>query len=78
MIRYGCLRKNPEDVVFYKERMLDNYQKISELEKKAEDFEYVKKCVGADEIDNLVAKAREFEKMEQKSKSYQHNYKWSR
>ena len=70
--------KLTEDVVFYRERMLDNYQKISELEKKAEDLEYVKKCVGADEIDSLVAKVREFEKMEQKSKSYQHNYKWSR
>ena len=66
------------DVVIYKEKIIDNHQKISELEKKAEDLEYVKKYVGADEIDSLVAKARDYEKLEQKSKTHQYNSKWSR
>ena len=70
--------KLTEDVVFYKGRLSDCYQKVNELEKKAEELEYVKKYIGADEMDGLIAKAREFEKLEQKSKPHQHNYKWSR
>ena len=70
--------KLTKDVVFYKGKSSDYYQKVSELEKKAEDLEYVKKYIGADEMDGLIAKVREFEKLEQKSKPHQHNYKWSR
>jgi len=49
-----------------------------QLEKKAEDLEYVKKCVGADEVDRMVVKERELEKLDSKSKLHQHKYKWSR
>lgn len=70
--------KLEEDVVFYRERVLDNHQKISELEKKAEDLEYIKKCVGVDEIDRVVASARNLGKMEKKSKTHQYSDKWSR
>ena len=67
-----------EDVVFYRERVLDNHQKISELEKKAEDLEYVKKCLGDEEIDSLIFKARRFAQLEQKSKVHQNSYKRNR
>ena len=70
--------KLTEDVVFYKEKMIDNHQKINELEKKAEDLEYVKKCIGADKIDSLVVNARRAKKTMQKGQIHQYSKKLSR
>ena len=47
--------KLTKDVILYKDRLSDYHQKVSELEKKAEDLEYVKKWVGGDEIDRIIA-----------------------
>ena len=66
--------KLTKDVVLYKERVLENYQKINELEKKAEDLEYVKKCVGADEIERIISNAKEQNSIKLKNQLYEYSF----
>lgn len=63
-----------EDVVLYKGRLSDYYQKVSELEKKAEDLEYVKKYVGDDEFDRMITTEREQKNTKLKNQSYKKEY----
>lgn len=53
------VNKLTEDVVFYKDRLSDYRKKVSELEKKAEDLEDIKKYVGDNEFDKMIAIERE-------------------
>ena len=62
--------KLTKDVTLYKGRLSYYYQKVSELEKKAEDLEYVKKCVGNDEIDRIMNHRKEQNEIKVKNKSY--------
>lgn len=63
--------KLTKDVTFYKDRLSDYCKKVSELEEKAENLEYVKKCVGADEVDRMVDKAKKIQKIKKKNMKHQ-------
>ena len=59
------------DVVFYKGRVSDYHNKVSELEKKAEDLEYVKRHIGADEVDRIVDKVKKIQEVKKKNMKHQ-------
>ena len=63
--------KLTEDVAFYKGRLSEYHKKISELEKKAEALEYVKKYVGADEVDTIVDKVKKMQEVKKKNMKHQ-------
>ena len=64
------VNKLTEDVVFYKDRLSDYRKKVSELEKKAEDLEDIKKYVGDDEFDRMIAIEREQKNSKFKNQSH--------
>ena len=53
--------KQSEDVDFYKSKIHQQYSILEQLQEKADDFERVKQCVGADKIDAIVTSVRERE-----------------
>ena len=59
------------DVAFYKGRVSDYHNKVSELEKKAEDLEYVKRHIGADEVDRIVDKVKKIQEVKKKNMKHQ-------
>ena len=46
-------------------------KKVSELEKKAEDLEYVKRHIGADEVDRIVDKVKKIQEVKKKNMKHQ-------
>ena len=64
--------KLTKDVALYKRKLSDYYQKVTELEKKAENLEYVKKYIGADEIDRMLNNVR---KQKDVNQSHQKEYR---
>ena len=72
------VEKLTNDVVFYKDRLQEYGQKMNELQQRADDLERVRRYVGNDKIDVIVENAKKLEKIEQKSKQHQYDYKFNR
>ena len=66
--------KQAEDIDFYKSKVHQQYVKLEQLQKKADDFERVKQYVGADKIDMIVTNARELERIAQSEKQQSRAY----
>ena len=66
--------KQAEDIDFYKSKVHQQYVKLEQLQQKADDFERVKKYVGADKIDTIVMNARELERITQRKKQQNRAY----
>ena len=63
-----------EDVEFYKGKIKDMSDRTELLQEKADDLESVKRYAGAEQIDTIVRKVKEQERVEQKVKSYNRSY----
>ena len=63
-----------EDVEFYKGKIKDMSDRTELLQEKADDLERVKRYAGAEQIDTIVRKVKEQERVEQKVKSYNRSY----
>ena len=63
--------KQAEDIEFYKGKIHQQSSKLEQLQETADDFERVKKCVGANKVDTIVKNARELERIAENRK--QHN-----
>ena len=70
--------KQAEDIDFYKNKIHEQYLKLEQLQKKADDFEYVKQYVGTDKIDTIVTNAREREQIVESRKQHNRAYEMSR
>ncbi|MCM1203991.1 MAG: plasmid recombination protein [Bacteroidales bacterium] len=70
--------KQSEDIVFYKSKLHQQSFILEQLQEKADDFERVKRYVGADKIDTIVANARELERIAQNRNQHSRAYGMSR
>lgn len=66
--------KQAEDIDFYKSKVHQQYEKLEQLQEKADNFERVKQYVGVDKIDIIVANARELERIAQSRKQQNRAY----
>ena len=66
--------KQAEDIDFYKSKIRQQYSKLEQLQETADDFERVKRYVGADKIDTIVMKARELERIAQSRNQQSRTY----
>lgn len=57
--------RQAEDIEFYKGKMHQQCSQLEQLQEQADDFERVKRYVGADKIDTIVTNARELERIAQ-------------
>ena len=63
-----------ESVEFYKGKIRDMNEKTELLQEKADDLERVKRYAGVEQIDTIIGKVKEQERVEQKAKSYNRFY----
>lgn len=68
------IAKQAEDIDFYKSKVHQQYVKLEQLQKQADDFERVKQYVGVDKIDTIVTNARELERIAQSRKQQNRAY----
>ncbi len=68
------VRKQAEDIDFYKSKVHQQYVKLEQLQEKADDFERMKQYVGVDKIDIIVTNARELERIAQSEKQQNRAY----
>lgn len=62
------------DVEFYKGKIRDMSAKTELLQEKADDLERVKRYAGAEQIDTIIGKVKEQERMEQQTRQYNRSY----
>lgn len=62
------------DVEFYKGKIRDMSAKTELLQEKADDLERVKRYAGAEQIDTIIGKVKEQERMEQQARQYNRSY----
>ena len=62
------------DVEVYKGKMRDMSAKREFLQEKADDLERVKRYAGAEQIDTIIGKVKEQERMEQQARQYNRSY----
>ena len=62
------------DVEFYKVKIRDMSAKTELLQEKADDLEHVKRYAGAEQIDTIIGKVKEQERMEQQARQYHRSY----
>lgn len=62
------------DVEFYKGRIRDMSAKTELLQEKANDLERVKRYAGVDQINTIIGKVKEQERMEQQARQYHRSY----
>lgn len=62
------------DVEFYKGKIRDMSTKTELLQEKADDLERVKRYAGAEQIDTIIGKVKEQERMEQQARQYNRSY----
>lgn len=63
-----------ESVEFYKGKIRDMNERTELLQEKADDLERVKRYAGVEQIDTIIGKVKEQERVEQKAKSYNRFY----
>lgn len=63
-----------ESVEFYKVKIRDMNEKTELLQEKADDLERVKRYAGVEQLDTIIGKVKEQERVEQKAKSYNRFY----
>ncbi len=66
--------RQAEDIEFYKDKVQQQHSRIQQLQDRVDDLERVKQYIGADEIDVIVANAKELERMEQSRQWPKRNY----
>ena len=66
--------KQAEDIEFYKGKIHQQSSKLEQLQETADDFERVKKCVGANKVDTIVKNARELERIAENRKQHNRAY----
>ncbi len=66
--------RQAEDIEFYKDKVQQQHSRIQQLQDRVDDLERVKQYIGADEIDVVVANAKELERMEQSRQWPKRNY----
>ena len=62
------------DVEFYKGKIRDMSAKTELLQEKADELERVKRYAGAEQIDTIIGKVKEQERMEQQARQYNRSY----
>lgn len=62
------------DVEFYKGKIRDMSVKTELLQEKADDLERVKRYAGAEQINTIISKVKEQERMEQQARQYNRSY----
>lgn len=62
------------DVEFYKGKIRDMSTKTELLQEKADDLECVKRYAGAEQINTIISKVKEQERMEQQARQYHRSY----
>ena len=62
------------DVEFYKGKIRDMSVKTELLQEKADDLERVKRYAGAEQINTIISKVKEQERMEQQARQYHRSY----
>ena len=62
------------DVEFYKGKIRDMSAETELLQEKADDLERVKRYAGAEQIDTIIGKVKEQERMEQQARQYHRSY----
>ena len=62
------------DVEFYKGKIRDMSIKTELVQEKAEDLERVKRYAGAEQIDTIISKVKEQERMEKQARQYNRSY----
>lgn len=62
------------DVEFYKGKIRDMSVKTELLQEKADDLERVKRYAGAEQINTIISKVKEQERMEQQARQYSRSY----
>ena len=62
------------DVEFYKGKIRDMNTKTELLQEKADDLERVKRYAGAEQINTIISKVKEQERMEQQTRQYHRSY----
>jgi hypothetical protein len=62
------------DVEFYKGKVRDISNKAELLQEKADDLERVKRYAGAEQIDTIISKVKDQERMEQQLRQYNRSY----
>lgn len=62
------------DVEFYKGKIRDMNTKTELLKEKADDLERVKRYAGAEQINTIISKVKEQERMEQQARQYNRSY----
>ncbi len=72
------VKKQANDIDFYKNKIQQQYSRIELLQEKADDLERVKQYVGADNVDIIVRNTRELEQISQNGKQYNREYEISR
>lgn len=70
--------KQTADIDFYKSKIHQQSSTLEQLQEKADDFERVKRYVGADKIDMIVINARELERIAQNRNQHNRAYGMSR
>lgn len=70
--------KQTADIDFYKSKIHQQSSTLEQLQEKADDFERVKRYVGADKIDTIVINARELERIAQNRNQHNRAYGMSR
>jgi len=72
------VKKQAEDIDFYKSKIHQQSSKLERLQEKADDFERVKQYIGKDKIDTIVMNTRELERITQSRKQNNRAYGMSR
>lgn len=70
--------KQSEDIEFYKGKIHQQSVKLGQLQETADDFERVKRYVGAEKIDSIVTNAKELERIAQNRNQHNRVYGMSR
>ena len=67
-------RELSESVEFYKGKIRDMNERTELLQEKADDLERVKRYAGAEQIDTIICKVKEQERVELQARRYKRNY----
>lgn len=68
------VKRLTSDVEFYKGKIRDMSTKTELLQEKADDLERVKRYAGAEQINTIISKVKEQERMEQQARQYNRAY----
>ena len=63
-----------DDVEFYKGKIKDMSNRTELLQEKADDLERVKRYAGAEQIDTIICKVKEQERVELQARRYKRSY----